>query len=161
LNTNKVLFNKLNDYFKDNIRISLKCGPILLIVTKDLFYCIDIENANIPYFIINDDNSVIQSLIIQELCQKQINDIKINYLYRYCFARNEHNIYYYDIPYGVMKEYFSQEKIIDMCCGFEHSILLTLKCPKWWKMSTADTFLIIFIKQLNEFVRNFYNFIPY
>ncbi len=44
LNSNKVLFNKLNDYFKDNIRISLINREILIIITKeDLFYCIDIK----------------------------------------------------------------------------------------------------------------------
>jgi hypothetical protein len=35
LNTNKVLFNKLNDYFKENFRISLINGGILFIVTKE------------------------------------------------------------------------------------------------------------------------------
>jgi hypothetical protein len=70
LNNNKVLFNKLNDYFKDNIRMSLICDPILIIVTKeDLFYCINIENENIPSFIINDDHSV-DWMIIQDLCHK-------------------------------------------------------------------------------------------
>jgi hypothetical protein len=126
LNSNKVLFNKLNHYFKDNIKMSLKCGISLIIITKeDLFYCIHINNENIPSFIINNDNSVIESMIIKNLCQKQINDIKINYSSEYYFARNEYNIYCYDIEYGVMKEYSSEEKIIDMCCGSEHSILLT------------------------------------
>jgi hypothetical protein len=100
----------------------------LIIVTKDdLFYCIVIENENIPSFIINDDNSVIEEMIIQDLSYKQINDIKINYWSDYFFARNdnEYNIYFYDIRYGVMKEYISEEKIIDMCCGDRHSILLT------------------------------------
>jgi hypothetical protein len=68
LNTNRVLINKLNDYFKDNIRISLIFDIILIIITKeDLFYCIDIMNENIPSFIINDDNSVIKSTIIKDL----------------------------------------------------------------------------------------------
>jgi hypothetical protein len=130
LNTNKVLFNKLNDYFKNNIRISLIFEEILIIITKeDLFYCIDINNENIPSFIINNDNSVIESMIIKDLCYKHINDLYIFGRYfgpKYCFARNnEYNIYYYDFKYGVMKEYVSEEKIVDMCCGFEHSILLT------------------------------------
>jgi hypothetical protein len=128
LNSNKVLFNKLNDYFKDNIRMSLIDSPILIIVTKeDLFYCIEIDNENIPSFIINDDNSVIEKMVIKDLCHKQINDIKINYLSDYFFARNdnENNIYCYGIRYGIMKEYISEERIIDMCCGGKHSILLT------------------------------------
>ncbi len=128
LNTNKVLFNKLNNYFKDNIRISLISlwKVTLIIITKeDLFYCIHTNNENIPSFIINDDNSVIQSMIIKDLCYKQINDIKINHWYEYCFARNEYNIYCYDIRSGVIKEYIIEEQIIDMCCGDRHLILLT------------------------------------
>jgi hypothetical protein len=127
-NSNKVLFNKLNDYFKDNIRISLIHREILIILTKgDLFYCIVINNENIPSFIINDDISVIESMIIKDLCYKQINDIKIDYWADYCFVRNdnEHTIYCYDIKHGVMKEYISEEEIIDMCCGVERTILLT------------------------------------
>jgi hypothetical protein len=69
-------------------------------------------------------------MIIKDLCYKQIIDLNIFYLYfgrKYCFARNvnEYNIYYYDIEYEVMKEYISEEKIIDMCCGEEQLILLT------------------------------------
>jgi hypothetical protein len=65
LNTNKVLFNKLNDYFKHNIRMSLVFKQNLIIITKeDLFYCININNENIPSFVINIDNSVIESMII-------------------------------------------------------------------------------------------------
>jgi serine/threonine protein kinase len=132
LNSNKVLFNKLNDYFKNNIRISLINRETLIIITKeDLFYCINIKNENIPSFIINDDNSVIDEMVIQDLCYKQINDLYIFYDpifgHYYCIARNdnEYNIYYYDIKFGVMKEYISEEKIIDICYGFRHSNLLT------------------------------------
>jgi hypothetical protein len=48
-------------------------------------------------------------------------------LSKYCFAgnNNENNIYCYDIEYGVIKEYISEEKIIDVCCGSSDSILLT------------------------------------
>jgi hypothetical protein len=100
---------------------------LIIVKRDDLFYCIPIENENIPSFIINDENSVIEEMIIKDLCYKQINDIKINYWSDYFFARNdkEHNIYFYDIRYGVMKEYISEEKIIDMCCGDRHSVLLT------------------------------------
>jgi hypothetical protein len=64
-------------------------------------------------------------MIIKDLCFKKINDLNI--FYEYFFARNdnEYNIYYYDIKYWVMKEYISEEKIIDMCCGEEYLILLT------------------------------------
>jgi hypothetical protein len=90
LNASKVLFNKLNDYFKDNIRISLINGGILIIITNEhLFYCINIKNENIPSFIINSENSVIESMIIKDLCCKRIIDIKISYWGEYCFARND------------------------------------------------------------------------
>jgi hypothetical protein len=128
-NTNNVLFNKLNDYFKHNIRMSLINEfyvTILIIITKeDLFYCIHIQNENIASFLINDDNSVIDQMIVKDLCNKQIIDIKISNWSDYCFARNEYNVYYYDIEYGVMKEYISEEQIIDMCCSDRHSVLLT------------------------------------
>ncbi len=70
--------HKLSDYFKNNIKISLINKEILTIITKeDSFYCIDIENKNISSFNINNVNSVIESMIIKDLCYKQINDIKI------------------------------------------------------------------------------------
>jgi hypothetical protein len=125
LNNIEVLFNKLNYYFKDNIRNSLTANEMLIIITKeDLFYCIDI-----PSFIINDDHSV-DLMIIEDLCFKQIKDLYMYYDFpgpKYFFAHNdnEYTIYYYDIEYGVMKEYISEQKIIDMCCGYRHSISLT------------------------------------
>jgi hypothetical protein len=68
-------------------------------------------------------------MIVKDLCYKQINDLNIFrcYGHEYCFARNdnEYNIYFYDIKYGIIKEYISEEKIIDMCCGYRHSILFT------------------------------------
>jgi hypothetical protein len=58
-------------------------------------------------------------MVIKDLCYKQMNDIKINYWSTYYFAHNdnEYNIYYYDIEYGVRKEYISEEKVVDICCG--------------------------------------------
>jgi hypothetical protein len=48
LNSNKVLFNKLNDYFKHDIKLSIKAFRYLIIVTKeDLFYCINNDNENL------------------------------------------------------------------------------------------------------------------
>ncbi len=108
--------------------MSLICCDILIIITKeDKFYCIHINNENISSFIMNNDNSVIEQTVIKDLCYKQINDIKINYQSTYCFAcnENEYNIYYYDIEYWIMKEYISEEKVDDICCGYRHLILLT------------------------------------
>jgi hypothetical protein len=77
---NRVLFNNLNDYFNNNIKLSviIRNAKDLIIVTKeDKFYCIDIEYENIPSFIINNDNSVIESMIVEDLCKKQIIDFNI------------------------------------------------------------------------------------
>ncbi len=132
LNTSGVLFNKLNDYFKHNIRLSLIFREIFIITEKDLFYCIDFENENIPSFIINDDKLIIESMKINDLCNKQINDLHIfdrNSGPNHCFARNDNETkiyyYYYDIEYGVMKEDISEEKVVDICYGYRHSILQT------------------------------------
>jgi len=42
----------------------------------------------------------------------------LNICHNYCIARNdnEYNIYYYEIKYGIMKGYISEEKIIDIYC---------------------------------------------
>ncbi len=90
----------------------------MLIITKDLFYCIEIEK--IPSFIVNNNNSVIETIIINDLCYKQIIDIEINYWFKYFFSRNdnEYDIYYYDIKYGVMKEYISEKKLFALHIQF-------------------------------------------
>jgi hypothetical protein len=155
----KVLYNKLNVYFKD-IRMSLIYNNILIILTKeDKFYCIDIKNENIPSFIINDVNSVIDSMIIKDLCYKQINDLHICDESQYCFARNndDYNIYFYDIKYGVMKEYIGEEKIIDMCCGFYHSILLTQSgkvyeySPKYKERENSEKYIYFELKSFKNY----------
>jgi hypothetical protein len=127
----KVLFNKLNGYFKDNVRMSLINREILIIITKDdKFYCIDIVNRNIPSFILNNDKSVIESMIIKRLCNQQIIDLNIIYdhsfSHYYCFTRDDDGfIYYYDIDHGVIKESTNEEKIIDMCYSHKYSFFLT------------------------------------
>ena len=40
-----------------------------------MFHFIDFENENIPSFIINDDKLIIESMKINDLCNKQINDL--------------------------------------------------------------------------------------
>jgi hypothetical protein len=63
-----------------------------------------------PSFIINNDNSAIESMIIKNLCYKKINNLYIceDYLFRYKYfftpTDNEYNIYYYHIERGLMKE---------------------------------------------------------
>jgi hypothetical protein len=67
------LCNKLNNYFKDNIRISFKCHLDILIITKsDLFYRIYILDEHLPSFILNDDDWIIESMRVEHLCNKGI-----------------------------------------------------------------------------------------
>ncbi len=56
---------------------------------------------------------------IEDLCNKQINDLYICYKYFYARNGNDYNIYY-SIEYEVMKEYISEEKVVDICCGYRH-----------------------------------------
>jgi hypothetical protein len=125
INANKVLYNKLNNYFKDNIKLSFKMRRNLIIITEeDLFYCIDIYNENIPSFIINNDNSVIESMVIKDLCFKQIIDINISISCEFCSAHNcDGNVYFLNFRNGKLKKCILNEKIIDMCCGVWHSVL--------------------------------------
>jgi hypothetical protein len=51
-----------------------------------MFYCININDKNIPSFIINDENSVIESVIIKDLCYKKMN--KLNILYDFILFSN-------------------------------------------------------------------------
>jgi hypothetical protein len=95
LNNNKVLYNKLNEYFKNNIKLSIIGSNHLIIITKeDLFYCINIYNENIPSFIINNDH-VIDLMIVQDLCFEQIIDIKISVYSLFWLARDcDKNVYF-------------------------------------------------------------------
>ncbi len=100
LYNDEIFLNKLNEYFSENIRLTFKIFESfqtdikLYIITKiDLFYEIDLKNKNVPSFIINNDYSVIDSMIVHDLYDKQIVDIIP--CARFCFARNNENIIYY------------------------------------------------------------------
>jgi hypothetical protein len=69
-------------------------------------------------------------MIIKDLSYKQIIDIDLvsqnKLLSKYCLVRNNNNIIYlFDINYEKVKGYQIDEIIIDMCCGYKHSLLLT------------------------------------
>jgi hypothetical protein len=50
----KVLYNKLNQYFYNNIKFSLKTEDKVFILTKnDIFYEINIRNGKLFYFMEN------------------------------------------------------------------------------------------------------------
>jgi hypothetical protein len=87
----KVLFNKLNKYFGDNIRMSLKTpNKIFIITTKeDDFYEINIYDENIPSFVLCDNNQIIESMNVKYLSKKNI--IDLSYGFCHYFARNDKN----------------------------------------------------------------------
>lgn len=67
--THTVLYNKLINHFKNNIKLSFKINILIFIMTKDdIFYSINIKSEKIPDFIINDDKSTIETMIVKELC---------------------------------------------------------------------------------------------
>jgi hypothetical protein len=52
------------------------------------FYEIDIYDVNIPLFVYENINSIIESMIVKELCYKNI--IDLNYGQNYFIARNKY-----------------------------------------------------------------------
>ncbi len=73
---NEGFYNKMREYFGDNVRFSFKTSYSLYIITKqDIFKIININSANIPSFIINNKSLVIQSMIAKDLFNKKIIDI--------------------------------------------------------------------------------------
>lgn len=124
--SNGVLFNKLNNYFDKNIRLSFNTFRSIFIITKeDLFYRIDINSENIPHFILDNDSSIIESMIVKDLCYKQIIDIYNSK--DYFIARNIKNFYFWNEFKGIkfVKEFLTNETIIDMCCNQQQIVLLT------------------------------------
>jgi hypothetical protein len=67
---NKVLYNKLNEYFGvNNLKLTLKINNRILIISKsDLFYEIYINNVNIPLFVLKGNKSIIESMLNKDLC---------------------------------------------------------------------------------------------
>jgi alpha-tubulin suppressor-like RCC1 family protein len=140
---NKVLSNKLKEYFKNNIKLCLKTVNKLFIVTKsDLFYDIDIYDENIPSFILNEDKSIIEGMIVEELSHKKIIDIthgESHYLAInkeceiFCWGNN----YFGQLGNGKkdkdedalnrpeLNELLTNLVIKDIKCGSNHSIALT------------------------------------
>jgi alpha-tubulin suppressor-like RCC1 family protein len=138
-----VLSKKLKEYFKDNIKQSLKFNNKLFIVTKsDDFYEIDIYNENILSFVSSSDYSIIETMIIKELCNKNILDLRSGA--DHYFARiNGNEIYFWGDNYlgqlGIGKrdevlknhknpeihQFLSQLSIYSLDCGYFHTIALT------------------------------------
>jgi tRNA A-37 threonylcarbamoyl transferase component Bud32 len=89
---NKVIYDKLNEFFGENVKKSLKTTYKLFVITKDdIFYEINIHDERILPFIVNNDISIIDSMIVQELCFKEI--IDLSYGICHYIARTNDKIY--------------------------------------------------------------------
>lgn len=121
-----VLYRVLNDYFSDNISLSFKTyrNTIFIITKEDLFYNIDIKNKNISSFILKNDRSIIQSMMVENLSHKSIIDLV--HQFPYLIAINSLNqIFLWNEYKGDVIQYTSNEKIIDFCCYLEYPLILT------------------------------------
>ncbi len=121
-----VFFSKLNDYFgENNIKWSLKTKTRIFVVTKsDLFYEIDIFDDKIPSFVLDNDNSVIELMIVNELCNKGIVDI--TYGLKLYIARSiDNKVYFMGENNSEVNKILSGLKIINLKCGKKHALALT------------------------------------
>jgi alpha-tubulin suppressor-like RCC1 family protein len=138
--SNNLLSNKLKNYFESNIKFFLKYLNKLFIITKsDIFYEIIINDETIPSFILSNDKSILDKMIVKELCHKNI--IDLSYGERHYFARTiENKIYCWGRNcYGVfgngkcdnnyqkpeLNELLSDLNITDIKCGTFRSLALT------------------------------------
>jgi hypothetical protein len=121
----KVLYNKLNQYFNDDIKLTLKFRDKVFILTKsDIFYEINTKNEKLSYFILNDDKQVIETMIVKELNNKGVNNL-ISGGFN-CIARtNDNKFYFIGKKISEVKEILSDLNVIDVKCGLFHTLLLT------------------------------------
>ncbi len=94
----KILFNKLNNYFFNNVKLSLKTPNKIFIITKtDVFYEINIYDESFQSFILCDDDSFIESMIVKQLSGKNIIDMSYGFCHYiawndkseiYCWGNN-------------------------------------------------------------------------
>jgi RCC1 and BTB domain-containing protein len=140
---NNILSNKLRDYFENNIKLWLKSKDKVFTINKsDVFYEIDIYYENISKFTESNDNSIIDKMIVKELCNKNIIDLSYgesHYIARtidnkiYCWGNN----YYRQLGNGnedknklnknipELNALLSDLNISVIKCGANHSLALT------------------------------------
>jgi hypothetical protein len=69
ISNNNAFSNKLKVYFKDNIKLTLKTPWKLFIITKDdIFYEIFIYDQKIPSYVLSGDQSILDSMVVKQLC---------------------------------------------------------------------------------------------
>jgi tRNA A-37 threonylcarbamoyl transferase component Bud32 len=123
--SNKVLYNKLNQYFNNNIKLSLKTENKLFIITNnDVFYEIKLYDQKIPKFVLADDKEVIESMIVEELSNKKVIDLCCGH--KHYVTRTIDNEYYFMGENKLeVNEIISGLNIADVKCGVEHTMILT------------------------------------
>jgi len=141
----------LNEYFNENIKLSFVSTRNVIIVTKneDKVYEFNerffSENKNLVVLLTKDESQrklLIEGSIVEELCNKNIVDIKTSSLHKivltsngqvYCWGRNTCGVLgngMYDIHLSIVYKpqlnYFLCDKlVIDIKCGNEHTLVLT------------------------------------
>jgi alpha-tubulin suppressor-like RCC1 family protein len=140
---NNMLSNKLKHYFNNDIKLWSKSKDKIFTINKsDVFYQIDIFNENISKFIENNEKSIIESMIVEDLCNKNIIDLSYgvhHYIARtidnkiYCWGNN----YWAQLGNGRKDENRVKENnpelnkllsglnITVIKCGANHSLALT------------------------------------
>ncbi len=144
---NKRLSNKLNEYFKETIKLTfITNSEVIILTVDDKLYKIGIEEQSVLLGLdpnVDNQNSYIDSLIVDKLCNKRIIDFSNGYyhviartLYDkvYCWGFN----FYGQLGNGIkdnnktktyfepeLNQYLSDKKIIDIKCGTGHSLALT------------------------------------
>jgi alpha-tubulin suppressor-like RCC1 family protein len=140
---NNMLSNKLKHYFNNDFKLWLKSSDKIFIINKsDVFYQIDIYNENISKFIESNQNSIIESMIAKDLCNKNIIDLSYglwHYIARtidnkiYCWGNNcwaqlgngreDENRVQENNP--ELNELLSDLNITVIKCSAQHSMALT------------------------------------
>jgi alpha-tubulin suppressor-like RCC1 family protein len=144
---NKRLSNKLNEYFKETIKLTFVTnGEVIILTVDDKLYKLGIEEQTVLLGLdpnVDNQNSYIDSLIVDKLCNKSIIDFSNGYshvmartLYDkvYCWGfnfcgqlgngiqDNNRKKTYFEPE---LNQYLSDKKIIDIKCGIGHSLALT------------------------------------
>jgi tRNA A-37 threonylcarbamoyl transferase component Bud32 len=120
-----VLYNKLNNYFNNSIKLSLKTKYNIFIITKnDIFYEINLENWKLQYFILNNDKNIIECTKVEELCNKGVYDL-ICGVDQYIARINENKFYFIGKNKLDVNEIISDLNIKDVKCGYSHTLFLT------------------------------------
>jgi hypothetical protein len=115
---------------------------IFIINKSDVFYQIDIYNENISKFIENNENSIIESMIVKDLCNKNIIDLSYG-LHHYIARTIDNKIYCWGNNYWAqlgngrkdenrvqennpeLNELLSDLNITVIKCGANYSLALT------------------------------------